>query len=51
MKKKLALALALSLTLGLVACGSPDEPSSGNSGDKNGASVSFQCAFLIFHVF
>ena len=40
MKKKLALALALSLTLGLVACGSPDEPSSGNSGDKNGASVS-----------
>lgn len=40
MKKKLALALALSLTMGLVACGSPDESPSGDSGGQSGASVS-----------
>ncbi len=38
MKKKLALALVLSLTLGLVACGSPDESSSGSGKDQASAS-------------
>lgn len=39
MKKKLALAMVFSLTLGLAACGSPDETSPVNSGE-GGASVS-----------
>lgn len=40
MKKKLALALVLSLTLGLVACGSPDGGASSDSGGKGSVSAS-----------